>query len=633
MVESEKNNPEQPQVKAKIFVTYHKATHLVRPGALVPIQVGSGPDLQGCPTRDNTGVNIADRNDRYCEMTAAYWAWKNANEADYIGLLHYRRFFDFNDNHLPRDTWGVEPWPAFTTDFENRFGLDDVSIAAALSGYDMVLPRKWSVHEAGFRNLQEHYARAAHHHESDLLLCREAITRQCPDYLPSWRKALQSDSGWFNNMFIFRAEIFNAYCQWLFPLLEDVETSIPLDRYGVQERRVMGYLAERLLNVWVRHYLERHPHTSIRELDRVFIEDPSSKVWDPCPHGSQGDAISVVIASDNKYVPHLGALIISIFDNISPGSSVDLLVLDGGITASNKDMLRRIVPQASTLHFIPMQDEFTAFFTHMHFSRATFYRLILDSILSSRDKVIYIDCDTIVLGDLRELWSLDLGDRPIAAVHDYIMEMFCRSKTLSADFTGSLPAARYLRDYVGIPEKHCDSYFQAGLLIMNLRRIRELDITKRMTDSLMNRKYWFLDQDVLNKFFCGSHMTLPAAWNFINVSDDVTDFLEPKRAQELEEARSHPKLIHYAGYEAKPWVNPSAALAEYYFTYLRRTFWYEEVMGLRTGSPAERGPNRLARVKAKARTRLRKLWRKLPGFVRHLANPAAYALRRRLKGG
>jgi lipopolysaccharide biosynthesis glycosyltransferase len=284
--------------------------------------------------------------------------------------------------------------------------------------------------------------------------------------------------------------------------------------------------------------------------------------------------ISVVIASDNNYVPHLGALITSIFDNIAKGTAVDLLILDGGISAANQMMLTRLIPNDSSLHFIPMRDEFTSYFTHMHFSRATFYRLILDSILTSRDKIIYIDCDTIVLGDLLELWEIDMEDKPVAAVHDYIMEHFCKSNVLSADFAGSLPALSYLREYVGISAKNCDKYFQAGLLIMNLRRIRELKLSKRMTDSLLSRKYWFLDQDVLNKYFCGSQITLPAEWNFVNCTDDITSSLDQRRVRELEMARANPKLIHYAGYEAKPWVNQNAYMGEYYFYYLRRTHWY-----------------------------------------------------------
>jgi len=621
-------------MRAKIFVTYHKDTHLVKGGIIEPIQVGNGADLMGFATRDNTGANIAKRNDCYCEMTAAYWAWQNAGDFDYIGLMHYRRFLDFNKNDPELDEWGVANWPSFTTDFTTRFGLDDASIAAAIGNYDIVLPRQWSVINAGFRNLYEHYTKAPYHHEADLTRCRDVVAEACPGHLQSWDEVFQNEWGWFNNMFIMRSELFHSYCSWLFPLLQEMEKKIPLQDYTTQERRVLGYLAERLLNVWVRHYIKEYPTTSIAELDRIFIEDPSRKVWDPVRENASDETISVVVASDNAYVPHLGTLIASLFDNAAPGSEIDLLILDGGISPENQGLLKRLVPGNSSIHFIPMQHEFSSYFTHMHFSRATFYRLALDKILASREKVIYIDCDTVVLGDLGELWALDMDGKPIAAVHDYIMESFCQARTLSADFTGSLQARAYLEDYLGIAPESCDQYFQAGVLVMNLRLIREMDITEKMIASLHKRKYWFLDQDVLNKYFCGSQARLPAQWNVINMIDDISSNLQAARVQELKEARTNAKLIHYAGYEAKPWVNRSAPLGHYYFFYLRRTFWYEDVMGLgggerHTGMEGKHGSNRSRRWQHILRT----LWRKMPVRMRQIANPAAYSLRRWLIGG
>jgi lipopolysaccharide biosynthesis glycosyltransferase len=627
-------NTHSPPMRAKIFVTYHKETHLVNGGILEPIQVGKGPALPGCTYRDDTGRNIADRNDRYCEMTAAYWVWQNCSDQEAIGLLHYRRFLDFSGNPSDLDEWGVVNVKTFTTDFVRRFGLDDATITGVIGSADIVLPRQWSVRKAGFRTLHEHYAKAPYHHEADLIRCLDLIRESCPDYVDSWHEVMQGESGWFNNMFVMRSEIFQQYCHWVFPLLEELEKRIPLQHYGTQERRVLGYLAERLLNVWLRRHLELHPKTSIRELDRVFVNDPAPKLWDPPRLSDSGQTISIVMASDNAYVPHLGAFIVSLFDNLTPKGCVELLVLDGGISAPNQAMLKRLIPAGSCLHFLPMEEEFTAYFTHMHFSRATFYRLALGRILKGRDKVLYIDCDTIVLGDVNELWALDMKDKPIAAAHDYIMESFCRTQTLSADFTGSLPARTYLERYLGISPDQCERYFQAGVLLMNLRRIRELGVTDNMIESLETRKYWFLDQDVLNKYFCGSHANLPAEWNVINMIDDISHGLDTVRAEELKQARLNAKLIHYAGYEAKPWVNPNAPLAHYYFQYLRRTFWYEEVIGLWvTAVETARGQEKPSSQQGRWWQRLRKLWRRMPVRVRQIANPAAYAIRRRVLGG
>lgn len=621
-------------MKAKLFIIHHKNSHLIRDEVFEPIQVGDGPALDGIQARDNQGNNISNKNNRYCELTALYWAWKNSQDLDYIGLFHYRRFLDFGSTNKNLDACGVLRIPSFTTDFTTTFGLNAQAVLNVIQGYEFILPKKWSVRRQGFRNIRDHYVRSPHHFEADLTRCRTAISICSPEYLASWDSVLRSHAAWFNNIIICRTSLLNKYCEWLFPILDVLDADIPFETYNQQESRVIGYLAERLLNVWLEHFIHHNPSTRILELNRIFVDDPRAKVWDPPMLSTSQVAISVVIASDNNYAPHLGALLVSIFHNLRKGSVIDLLILDGGISSTNKSQLERLVPSSSSVHFIPMGDEFTTLFTHMHFSRATFYRLILDQVLITRERVIYIDCDTIVLGDLGELWSFETYDEPIAAVHDYIMEHFCKSKTLSADFSGSLPALHYLQQYVQIPPEKCGRYFQAGVLILNLRRLRQLNLGKTMINDLLSRKYWFLDQDVLNKYFCGSYVVLPAEWNLVNCGDDIYRSLNKTRLSELRKAFSQPKLIHYAGYEAKPWINPSANMGEYYFYYLRQTFWYEEVLRLRHSHQAKSKVLRITlKLKVLTGKILRNVWRKLPWRFRHILNPAAYSLRRFLNGG
>ena len=339
---------------------------------------------------------------------------------------------------------------------------------------------------------------------------------------------------------------------------------------------------------------------------------------------------SVVIASDNNYVPHLAALLRSVISTISPNYRLDLLVLDGGISNYNQRLLRRLVPAEHQLTLIPMQDAFSEHFVHMHFSRTTFYRLVLDQILASRQRVIYLDCDTIVLADLAELWELDLQGAPIAAVPDVIMHHFCLSQTLSADFTGSLTAADYLKTYLQIDASRLNAYFQAGLWVMDLAAMRHTNCSEKMVADLMECKYWFLDQDVLNKYFAATYLPLPFAWNYVNCQADIlSSLLEPTRAL-LNQAGLQPKMIHFAGYEAKPWVNRQAYLAEHYFYYLRQTYWYEHVM--------QRLPSTLPNVvssstfslRAALMAKAREVWRGLPMPARRLLNPIAYRCMRSL---
>ena len=78
-----------------IYVVGHKPFTGPAYKEYVPIQVGEGENF--LPVRDNTGDNIAEKNKNFCELTALYWMWKNDSTSEFIGLNHYRRYFDFKE--------------------------------------------------------------------------------------------------------------------------------------------------------------------------------------------------------------------------------------------------------------------------------------------------------------------------------------------------------------------------------------------------------------------------------------------------------------------------------------------------------------------------------------------------------
>ena len=98
--------------------------------------------------------------------------------------------------------------------------------------------------------------------------------------------------------------------------------------YDVQERRVFGYLSERLFNVWLAKLFRENNGLKVNFLRRVFVLDTKSKYWVAERPETSKDIVSVVIASDNNYVPHLGALIASIIDNFSKERFLDMIILD-----------------------------------------------------------------------------------------------------------------------------------------------------------------------------------------------------------------------------------------------------------------------------------------------------------------
>lgn len=188
---------------------------------------------------DGDGDNIKEKNPYYCELTALYYVWKNEVIGDYVGLAHYRRFFDFdcdNPNAI------VETQNSLL-DITNNISID--ALLSDLDKYDVVLPKADNM----CLSVYEHYAKD--HNKKDYDIIRNIIKERYPDYLTSFDKISSGNTLHLYNMFIMKKEIFLQYMEWLFSILFEAEKKIDVQVNDQYQRRVFGYLAERLLNVYV----------------------------------------------------------------------------------------------------------------------------------------------------------------------------------------------------------------------------------------------------------------------------------------------------------------------------------------------------------------------------------------------
>ncbi|TCP74192.1 uncharacterized protein DUF4422 [Rhizobium sp. PP-CC-2G-626] len=203
----------------------------------VPIQVGkeaSNVDLG--IIGDNTGDNISLMNPYYCELTALYWMWKNS-AAKIVGLTHYRRFFAHKNEFL--GFRGAQIASSF--DFnELNSGLDMI-VGSPARFYNVEMQRPISN--------EEQYSSCTI--GLDLATTREAIEQLDRSYLSYYDYVMRDNTCSLCNMFVGRKEIADEYAEWLFAIFDILETWIPYKSYGYPEKRVFGFLGERLLNVWV----------------------------------------------------------------------------------------------------------------------------------------------------------------------------------------------------------------------------------------------------------------------------------------------------------------------------------------------------------------------------------------------
>lgn len=200
------------------------------------IQVGSLDDFTDL--RDNTQDNIAEKNPGYCELSALYWLWKNDREDEWIGINHYRRWF---------------------------LGLDKPEqVLADLQSADIIVPRLEPYKESVWDQycLESGFA-------CDLEHVRQILADKYPDDVPAFDEVMKSGGLHQYNMMITSKKLFDAYCSWLFDILFALEGITDLSGRNDYQKRIYGFLGERLLNVYL-----KARHLRVREYPVFQSEMP-----------------------------------------------------------------------------------------------------------------------------------------------------------------------------------------------------------------------------------------------------------------------------------------------------------------------------------------------------------------------
>lgn len=208
---------------------------------------------------DNVGEHISKKNKEFCELTAQYWVWKN-EEADYYGFFHYRRYL--NPNIKERKVYTLFPSPeekVFRKIGFNRF-------EEIIPQYEIILPKQENMHIS----VEEHYKKAPFHHKEDFDLMKLILISEYPEYEKAMTDYFSNTNCYFGNIFIMKKERFFDYCDWLFSILFLYEEKSNNSNYSCQDKRVVGYLGERLLGVYFTYWKEK---VNYLELSRVHFEN------------------------------------------------------------------------------------------------------------------------------------------------------------------------------------------------------------------------------------------------------------------------------------------------------------------------------------------------------------------------
>lgn len=567
----------------KIFASAHKPVDLFESQIIQPVQVGCAlrNDLFPWAWHDNDGVNISNQNAMYCELTAQYWAWKNV-DAEYYGFCHYRRYFNFSSNRYEENEWGEIMEPFIGADSQKKYGLDDETIAKALAGYDLITTEVKDLRGfPGEANTPlEQYEAAPKLNSDDLFHVFAILDDMHPEYSEDIKNFANGNRSCFCNMFIMKKDLFFAYCEWLFPVLDRFVSEWDHSLCSKECLRTPGHLAERLLNIYLMHGERTGASWKRKQVQCVHVEYPDKRYFDMplVPNYASIDkpVVPVVFAADNNYVPMLTTTIDSMLANASKDYFYDIVVIEDGITGENKEQMAQ--------YFSRYNDVSVRFFgagalisgydlttSNEHISKETYYRFLIQDILPYYGKVLYLDSDLIIEGDVSELFELNLGDNLLAAAHD-------------VDYMGNLNMHDGKRMEYTKEVLHMDNpfgYFQAGVLVLNTAEMRKLHSVEEWLEIASNPDYIYNDQDILNAHCQGRVKYLGYEWNVMHDCggrvSNVFSFAPASAFDAYNTSRSSPKIIHYAGFE-KPWIMPECDFAEHYWKYARKTPFYEKLI-------------------------------------------------------
>jgi hypothetical protein len=239
----------------KIFVVTHEQSKRLFGNDFVYLGVGDKKTELSCDCFDSEGDNIANLNPYYCELTAQYWIYKNCN-AKFVGLVHYRRMFY---HHL------ISPFHYF---FYSRKQLRSI-----LDKYDAIITTRYYVHSGGFRDVAEEYS--ANHRKSDLDNIGKIIQQFYPAYYSAFLSVMGSKRISGCNMLITSKTIYDDYSSFLFGVLFRLQSMINFNDLIGPQKRIFGYLGERLLNV----YFEKNKDLKVKRLHACLTSRPCFKQY------------------------------------------------------------------------------------------------------------------------------------------------------------------------------------------------------------------------------------------------------------------------------------------------------------------------------------------------------------------
>lgn len=262
--------------------------------------------------------------------------------------------------------------------------------------------------------------------------------------------------------------------------------------------------------------------------------------------------IPIFYACDDAFVKYTIVSLTSIKANASLDRKYHVYVLYTDISDEMKQKLLALGDENFEISFENVSEQLNLISKSLplrhYYSKTTYYRLFIATMFPELDKAIYIDSDTIVLGDISKLYGIELGDKLVGACHEQAMEQI--------DVYGT-----YVEEVIGISR---NEFFNAGILLLNTKAIRKFGVLDKFIYYL--GVYDFIvtqDEDYLNLVCKDRVLWLDQKWN-----TELIEFF--KYDYDITEAN----ILHYIMVN-KPWHYHECRGADIFWKYAKMTSVYD----------------------------------------------------------
>ena len=272
--------------------------------------------------------------------------------------------------------------------------------------------------------------------------------------------------------------------------------------------------------------------------------------------------IPICFATDDNYVPFLTVALASLLDNSSKENFYKIYVLTSHLSEENMNSILKQATENSEIKFVQLSKELDKvqdmFHLRDYYSKETYYRIFIPNLFPEYEKVLYLDCDITVVGDVSELYNTQIHGYYVGAVQEEVMQTF--------EVFGN-----YVEKADGINRKN---YFNAGILLINCRRWRNKLIAERFVDLLNRYKFRVVqDEDYLNVLCKDNIKWLPLGWNKTSYKNEAFDDKDLK-------------IIHWK-INWRPWKYKDVLYEEYFWKYAKMTDFYDKLIQMRDSRTEE----------------------------------------------